>query len=261
MYQLPLTKIIIGAFLVPWWNRQHFLSALALPTLLLACIWGIWTLFPQGESILASWSFALIYSFGACIFAVTCHRLILIENNQYGEHFKLRITNREFKFAVFLIGVYILFSLAHVIPMTFVVNVFSEVIFDNVQVIEGNSGKSSESNSILAIVQFITSLPAIYILGRFSLVFPAIAVDEKCTLKQSWIHTKNNGLKMFVIVGVMPWVLGYILSLLWRADQTIIEQAFIAIIMYIIMAIEIFALSLVYKEMRSSGNINSNKVN
>jgi len=258
MFQLPLTKIIIGAFLIPWWNRQHFLSALALPTLLLVCIWGVWTLFPQGESIIASWIFYLIYSFGGCIFAITCHRVMLIEHKHYGEQFKIRISSREFKFAVFLIGVYILFSLAHVIPMTFAINIFSELIFDNVSIIESDSGKISEPNSIMAVVQFITSLPAIYILGRFSLVFPAIAIDQKCTLKQSWMHTKNNGLKMFVIVGVMPWILGYLISLLWREGQTIIEQAFIAIIMYIVMAIEIFALSLAYKEIKSSGEITSN---
>jgi membrane-anchored glycerophosphoryl diester phosphodiesterase (GDPDase) len=91
-------------------------------------------------------------------------------------------------------------------------------------------------------------IPALYLVGRISLVFPSIAIDHNKSMRWSWQVTKGNGLRMFIIVGALPWLLSILLGLLWRENATLVEQAILGVVMYILMAIEIFALSLTYKE-------------
>lgn len=47
-----------------------------------------------------------------------------------------------------------------------------------------------------------------YMVGRLSLVFPSIAVDEKLDFVDSWYSTKEYQFMMFGVVAVFPFILG-----------------------------------------------------
>ena len=53
-----------------------------------------------------------------------------------------------------------------------------------------------------------------YIVGRLSLVFPAIAIDDDVSFKQSWNLTKKYKLLMFLVVVIAPALVGLSASLI-----------------------------------------------
>jgi hypothetical protein len=238
MYKLPIDKVIVGAFLMPWWNRRVYSTALVLPTLLSCAVWIFIVLSSNSVSMMASWLYYFLYIMCFSIFAVTCHRLILVEHSEHKKGIHLSFTSREIKFFVWVVGIYIFIAIIQMIPMT---------IYYNYVLQYGNGGEVIGVNSN-ALVQFIISIPAMYVLGRLSLVFPAVAIDKPISLSRSWSYTRNNGLRMFFIVGLFPAILSVMLGAFTRDEATLIEQVILGFVFYLIFAIEIFALSLSYKE-------------
>ena len=63
--------------------------------------------------------------------------------------------------------------------------------------------------------------------------------------------TRRNGIRIFCIVGIFPWLMDALLSLVERDNATIIEQTVIGFLVFICWAIGVFALSLSYMELQS----------
>lgn len=57
---------------------------------------------------------------------------------------------------------------------------------------------------------FLFAFSAAYLMGRFSLVFPSIAIGGDVDLKDSWNATKNHKLMMFSAVVLFPVLIGVI---------------------------------------------------
>ena len=249
MYKLPIIKIIAGAFIIPWYNKGRFSRALALPTLVLVAILAIWMQLGSKMPAL-NWMFLLLYWLAFSIFAVTCHRLILIVDHNSKNQFHISLSRREFRFLLRLIAVYLVMGIILAVFMTILMNMSSggaETVLNS-----GSGEREIERVNQDAFEWFKTLayIPALYVVGRISLVFPSTAIDRDMGIKWSWQITKGNGLRMFVIVGILPWLLSILLGLLWRENANLVEQALLGVIMYIVMAIEIFALSLTYKELQ-----------
>jgi membrane-anchored glycerophosphoryl diester phosphodiesterase (GDPDase) len=90
---------------------------------------------------------------------------------------------------------------------------------------------------------------ALYVSARLSLVFPATAIDKRPDLKWSWNLTRNNGWRMVVVVGVLPWVIGMIVGVLYRENATVLETIVLSTLGIALFAVEIAALSLSYREL------------
>jgi len=45
-----------------------------------------------------------------------------------------------------------------------------------------------------------------YLLGRLSLVFPAIAIDQNLSISESWKNSKNYQFSMMIIVSIFPFI-------------------------------------------------------
>jgi len=228
MYKLPIKDILTDAFLIPWNEKPHFIQALVLPILALVSIWAIWTIV-KPESIFLNYTFALLYSIAFCYFAITCHRLILLKNNTQHSYNTIRII-------FFLKWVIIIYGISLAIEMI-------------ILTIMMNTINDFNSNNIPHIRDFLY-LPLMYFVGRFSLIFPATALDLKGSLKWSWGATRNNGINILCIVGLFPWFMYILLSLVYRNEPSIIEQAIMTLLTYFVSAIGIFALSLTYKALQ-----------
>ena len=107
----------------------------------------------------------------------------------------------------------------------------------------------SGDGKIAGWVKEIASIPAIYVLARLSLAFPAAAIDKHSSLRWSWVRTRGNGWRIFVVVGLFPWLAEMVFGLLWREDATIPEQVLLSILAYVGLSIGIVALSFTYKEL------------
>ena len=121
MYKLQLFKIIAGAFIIAWFEKGRFSKRLALPTLLLVAIMAIWM--QLGSKIAAlNWLFLLLYWIAFSIFAVTCHRLILIDDHNSSNQFQISLSKREFRFLLRLIAVYLVMYIVLGVVLTIFMN-------------------------------------------------------------------------------------------------------------------------------------------
>ena len=181
---------------------------------------------------LTAWAIWAAYKVAFVVFAVTCHRLVLVEDATFTFQISFRL--REVKFVGWAIAVYAIFYLIVSVPLTVTMNLpITSDAFD--------------SSEFAYYAQFIFSIPATYILARLCLVFPATAIDMKYGLSWSWAQTRGNGWRIVVIVGLYPWLISTMIWLVSREDPMLIEQAFIAFLYYVGLALEVFALSLTYR--------------
>jgi len=210
---MQIGPLIKEAILLPWIRRQHFWPLLVLPVALTTLLYlgDYWFLSdsPRSVGILLAIPNFLIFSF----FAVACHRSILI-----GEHSVSRFgipgwPHREFRFFLWLIVIYIIGGMFLLFT--------SEVVDRFVGFIGTLFGEElkelrlrlSGSKSIVYFPWILLELiPCGYLIGRLSLLLPAIAVDDQASLRSAWSQSKGNGWRMALLVGWMP-ILIHVLEL------------------------------------------------
>jgi len=234
-YKLPFLNIIAAAVYFAWTNKAELLKAISFPTLALVVIWGVWLRFSDQLPAFLSWMFLLVYSLSFSLFAVTCHRLILIDEVDRYKFYKAKPGFRELKFLVWVIVIYAIKS------------ILEKFIYFIAQYVSGGAFVV-DGGGISAWIEPILSMPVLYIFARLSLAFPAAAIDRKSGPRWSWIRTQGNGWRIFVVVGLFPWLAEMVFWFLLREDATVLEQVVLSIIGFIGLAIEIIALSFTYKE-------------
>lgn len=232
-YRLPIYKIVADTLSTTWIRKEEYLRAISAPTLVLVIIWALWSTFPKQIGIYGGSIGLLVYGLGFSLFAVTCHRLILVRGEDRYIAINVRFSIRELKFLGWLASVYAIVTILEAIPSTIVMNMSDSI---------------NPEEERFYWTMLLLSIPALYVLGRVSLVFPATAIDRKVSLKWSWIRTKNNGWRMFVVVGLFPWLLSVLIWLMWREDATTLEKVILTLASYLGFATEVFALSHTYKE-------------
>ena len=208
---MQIWPIIKEAILLLWIRRQHFWPLLALPVTLTTLLYlgDYWFLSdrPRSVGILLQMPNFLIFSF----FAVACHRSILI-----GEHSVSRFgipgwPHREFRFFFWLIVIYITGGMFWLFT--------NEVVDRFVGFIGTFLGEElkelrlrlSGSKSIVYFPWLLLELiPCGYLIGRLSLLLPAIAVDNQASLRSAWSQSKGNGWRMAILVGWIPILIHFL---------------------------------------------------
>jgi hypothetical protein len=70
-----------------------------------------------------------------------------------------------------------------------------------------------------------------YLIGRWSMILPATAIDKSLTLGTAWELGRKNGWRLMLTVGIFPGISTLIQSILPIQDVTILsyvlEQLFI----------------------------------
>lgn len=202
---MQMGPIIKEAILLPWIRRQHFWPLLALPVALttLLHLGDYWFLSdsPRSVGILLQIPNFLIFSF----FAVACHRSILI-----GEHSVSRFgisgwPHREFRFFFWLIVIYIIGGMFWLFTSELVDRFVSFIGTFLGEELKELRLRLSGSKSIVYFPWILLELiPCGYLIGRLSLLLPAIAVDDQASLRSAWSQSKGNGWRMALLVGWMP---------------------------------------------------------
>ena len=265
---LSMWPILREACLLPWNHRQHFARLLIIPTALttLMSIAESYWLEGKDMSSVALIGFLqvlpdfLIFTF----FAVSCHRSILI-----GEHSVSRFgvpgwSMRETRFYLWILGIYTL-------------GYFSMILFSaalGVMVaIGGSLGKTLDN--AMAVMKYpaffyssmaLLSVPFAYVVGRLSLVLPAVAVDLRPSFNSGWAQSEGNGWRVTVLVGGIPILfmgLQALFSVLvgWLTGTkdtqvmyetgvfSIINSGLFALLQYVLATVEVAILSLSFKKL------------
>lgn len=233
-FKLPVGNILLGAMSIAWLRRRRYFDALTVPLLLFVLAWALSAVL--GERMggpYSGWLILPVYAAGFALFAVACHRFVLIdEHRTLRERFVVGL--RELRFLGWLIGASLIMFVVQALVISTLINLPG---------MEGGNG-----NGAFKAMQQIGSIPAYYVLGRISLVFPATAIDRPAGLAASWRMTQGNGWRMFVVVGLFPWLIDSVLSLVWREDATVVEETLLSLVGLVGFSMTIFALSFAYRE-------------
>lgn len=213
-------KILGGAFGYVFEYRSQLGKALLVPFLVMA---GLGLYEPDSESV--NWPIViaallaqiLLYT----VIAITTHRIILMGPSSIPEWGLYMPSKREIRFILYSIGI----GLA-MIPLGFLL--FIPVIGTPV--------------AIVAIA---------YVMGRLSLVFPAIATDQGWTFSDSWKATESHQILMMIVAFVFPALMGIPEDLLsYLPYSTVMVNIVSAITLVFIVA----ALSVAFKVITEETN-------
>lgn len=215
-------KILAGAFKSVYVYRTQLGKSLVFPLFIMAAI-GLYE--PDYESV--TWSIFIAAFLAEIIIytvvAITTHRIILLGPASVPEWGIITPSKRELIFFMYSLGIgFILVPLGvlSVIPLIGV------------------------PFAILAIS---------YVIGRLSLVFPAIATDHGWTFSDSWCATENYQLLMMVVAVGFPFVMGvpeYLLSFLPYA--TVLANVFSAFTLVFVVAALSLAFQAILRERNES---------
>jgi hypothetical protein len=121
-YKLPIQRIIVSSLHTLWTNRVYYSKALWIPTLFLVLIWATWYVYSDNIDVLIAWLFMLLYTLAYCIFAIMCHRLVLIKNKFDFFNVHSYFSKRVILFFILVVYVYICISIIDMFPMAVIFN-------------------------------------------------------------------------------------------------------------------------------------------
>ena len=178
----------------------------------------------------------LIYGMVFTLFAVTCHRVIILGPDSVPKYGLYSISMREVRFYGWGLVVYFYLSL-----ITFII-MFPTVFFSFY----------SESNKYLWVSgMYILFIPGTYVFSRLSILFPATAVDQRKDMKWAWDTTKGNGWRLLILIGVLPVIIDIVPDL-FSGGSVPIDTA-LNFLKSMVAAFEIALLSHAYKYLSTDG--------
>jgi hypothetical protein len=234
---LPVGKVILGAFLVPWWKRGAFARRLTVPLVLIAALTLSWHYTADVLPQYANSALYCVYLLFFTLFAVRCHRLVLLDAQTTRFEILPEWTWRETRFAVWGLAVIVVFMAAWWLVITAV----GMVVF--------NSPLRNVAETWAQWGITVLKIVPLYMCSRLAMIFPATAIDQKRDFKWAWTITRSNGWRLVIVVGLLPYLLSALVGLLWRDEATIVEALALTLISTGLFAVEIAALSLSYREL------------
>lgn len=105
------------------------------------------------------------------------------------------------------------------------------------------------------IVIIIAYIPIGYIISRFSLVLPSIAINDRIDFNKAWKISKGQGWKVFLLIFMLPFLFEHGIEVIYY-DSIFLRPLF-SFLSIIVMVFVIIVLSNTYKKLNSNANISS----
>jgi len=232
---LPVVEVIRDTFQFVWDKRARMLRALLIPAVLMLVAEQAFT-FANDDPL--KWAQVFIITAIYVLFAITCHRLALMGDQGVPDYGLRTWTQREWRYlgwaiVLITIGVFFFFVIN-----SLVVSIVTRLIKAGVKI---ETIQPFESFVLLACT------PILYLFSRFSVLYPAISLDQSVSAASAWRLTAHNGWRMAMVVCLLPWVLSFLLSYLLRENATHVETIIHKLLGLILLAVGIVALSFSYK--------------
>lgn len=239
--RLDVGKVVYGAFLVPWLHRRAFARALALPlaamTSLALCSYYLIGHVPKSVHWLLYGAYWLVF----VLFAVNCHRLVLLDPSEISRQWLPQWSMRQTRFLVWFVLVWGFCFLVAAWP---VMTVLGTLILN----IPGPWRGSGVEDGWRWVVQ-AGQVVSFYLMARLSVIFPATALDRKVNVRWAWQRTRQNGWRLTLVVAALPWLLSHMVDFVYRGDATTLEAIALTFLGTALFAVEISAVSLAYREL------------
>ncbi len=240
--KLPVVKVILEAFLVPWLKRARIVRALFGPSVVLIAIGIYWAYKGKYLDPWAQVPWIVLHFVVITPFAIACHRLFLMNDESVPVYGIIKWSSRELWFLVKLIVVsfasFGTFALSATVIGAIVFNLFTMPDLPN-----------KWTPWLLESFR----IPAAYLTARLSLILPATALDQKSDISWAWQLSHGNGWRLAVVVCGLPWLFKVLHGFVYPDEPTVVHVTLNLVIVYMLLIIEIALLSFSYKEIRSSG--------
>lgn len=231
--QLPLTDILSRSIQL---LKQHALSLIRI-TLPFICTLILIDIYFNAVGLTVDTMFSLeslglliLYSLTATLAAVGAHRLFLLPKETAEETNILHWSARETRFLTLILLITLFAIIAMIIPAV------------GYGIILASLGVGNYLDSLLMDIPIMA--PVYYLLARWGLVLPSTAIDSpKRGFGWAWRLSKGHSLRLFLLMGVIPMIIGLMLSLLPEADNLVITILY-SLIWLPIAAFELCLLSL-----------------
>ncbi len=255
--KLPLWATIREAWEFSWDHRRMLWKWIALGVFLSGLL-GLFCnlIFTETKSIQESgWTFLfwvvsvvgiILKGLVFTLIAVFCHRSILRQASTESQKIVFFFTQKEKKYFCWLLGVYVLaiglgslFGSTVELAISEILGVFMPIGWQGRNIIEIFMG-------------LISDFLIYFLIGRWSLVFPAIALERPMGLDGSWRQTKGNGWRMFLLVASLPMmfkVLGSFMFYLGGVDFLLASNFILSIFMFLLTPVEVAVLSIAFREL------------
>jgi hypothetical protein len=224
---IQLDAIILDAISNLWSNKLNFFRILIIPVLLVFALEYYRIHILDANKFGLRFLISFIEFFIGCIYAISCHRLILLGDDSVPS-LGLRIPQkREFNF----IGWTILTGL--IVAPIWILAAFFIFKFDFIHI---------QLKFYLAII------PAQIILARLIIILPAVALDHRPSIKWAWKQTSGNGWKLFLLT-MIPSLILLPVNIFSINDGSLIFSMQLKIINLMVVLIGILFASLAFKEL------------
>jgi hypothetical protein len=195
-----------------------------------------------GITFLAAMPSTLVF----VVLAVYCHRSLLIFGAARTSSLNIVFTSREWKFFAWILLVYLV-TVFCIIPGSITAGILLLEI-DEIYT------ESTWMKSLVEIFLFygVFLIPLYYIVGRWSFVFPIIAVDGLPKMGWSWKQTKGNGWRMLVLVGFIPLTIGYLNSvgpLIGLSEYPAFSAFLASFALFLFTPVEVAVISIAFREL------------
>ena len=234
--KLPVLKILRDALRILRLRRGAIAQTLILPVGALATVHATSQAAGSGRFGLSPW---FVYTLTAVLvvrIATSCHRLVYLPKAEWPGPIRAPWTRRETR--------YLLYALS-LGALVFFLNMLQVVVL----ILVGQTWVQNPTDNLPRWLVLVLQSPALYVLGRFSMVLPATAMDHKADLLSSWENTRGNGWRIFVIAAGLPSILGTVLGVLHRENATALELLALAALSVVLIVFQVASLSLAYREL------------
>ncbi len=186
--------------------------------------------------ILLVWLPLLLAAF--TLAAVVCHRVFVLGDESMIGQGLVWWSSRETRFLGWLIGLG--FCAATITVLGMIVSMIVGSMMTN--------GDQEPSQVGIVGSLFLVDLVVAYFVGRWSLVLPATAIDDRPSLSWAWSTSRGNGLRLMVLVGLFPMGVNFASTFL-PETRSVVDSILLAPVWLYVWAVEIALLSLSYREL------------
>jgi hypothetical protein len=243
--RLPLAEVVAGAFVLPWRHRMEVLRHAGVPmaaVILLALLTQTF----GAAGILWAYTLSLLTMAAIAWLAIVLHRLVLLDAPGSPLNFDAVALRR---FVIFLLASVVVFVAYHGLRL---------LLFSGAVAMMGSAGAAvGESGQELpvssTVLDNVISAGAWILLGRLSMIFPALATDDRIDTVDLWRMSRGNALRLAVVAGVLPAGLSLLTGQLARLGLGHGVLTLLAVLMTLGIVVQVTALSLSYRALRAPG--------
>lgn len=191
MQKLPVIEVIHEALGVVWERRVRLAQALLGYVLFFAAMDTLATYIGEGGAWL-QFGLTLVSLAMLTLFAVTCHRIVLLDGDNVPRYGLCAWTPRETRFLGWSIALYLVVG---ILMLTFVA-----------------ISAAASAFSMHSVGFVLALLPSAYVFSRLSALFPATAIDQRRDMQWAWELTEGNGWRLTVLIAVIPGLIAVLES-------------------------------------------------